>query len=107
MSDWDEFDTETLPAALRRLGPVSGGDILVFRNLDDEVQRNEIVEAVLHYYRDVAESDPAALAAKGDRAAAHCPLLVFLPEGVGLEHLDEAEMLRLGWKWTDPKEVTP
>jgi hypothetical protein len=101
-----EFDTiGDLPGVLKHLGPVTGGDVLVFRGGDyTEPQRSEITEAVLHYYVEVARNKlPHRIDGKPawplptDRVAAHVPLLVFLPEGADVEHLDESDMLRAGW----------
>jgi len=118
--DFVEFDAiEQLPEILKRLGPVSGGDILVFRQdfFTDE-QRNEIAKGVLDYYVEIARTKLEIKSVSGEvkytavreyPAAAVVPLIVFLPPSASLEHLTESDMVRVGWQRIPPTttEETP
>jgi hypothetical protein len=114
-----EFSTiEELPHVLEHLGPVSGGDILIFRDLDDQT-REDATQAVMDYYVEVARAQnrvevrsvSADVKYTADRlpvaAAAVVPLLVFLPSGIGIEHLTESDMVRAGWQRITNPEETP
>jgi hypothetical protein len=121
MSDeFVEFDhLKDLPEILKRLGPVSGGDILVFRqDFFSPEQCQEISNGVMDYYAEIARARDEVhiknalgdtkytVQRESDRAAVHVPLIVFLPPGASLEHLTDSDMVRVGWQRIPPTEET-
>jgi hypothetical protein len=117
VDDFVEFDAiEHLPEILKRLGPVSGGDILVFRqDVFTDEQRDQIVKGVMDHYAEIARTKLEVRTASGEvkytavreaAAAAVVPLIVFLPPGASLEHLTESDMVRVGWQRIPEPEET-
>lgn len=88
MSSPDELEQE-----LRKLGPVTGGDVLVFHGFGDLAE--EITEGVFAYYTEIARShltdDETVLACR------YLPLIVFTDGDATIEHLNEDDMRHHGW----------
>lgn len=93
--DFIEFNTiAELEGILTHLGPVDGGDVLLFRNFEfDDTTRQQVMDAVMNHYLDKARATMTGEI----HSSAVVPLLVFLQGGQAVEHLDAELMRRHGW----------
>lgn len=95
MSEFIEFNTiDELQGILTHLGPVDGGDVLLFRNFDfDDTTRQQVMDAVMNHYIDKARATMTGEIA----SSAVVPLIVFVGADQNVEHLNEDSMRKFGW----------